>query len=390
MTMSNSTRQENLAAVKAKYRKANRNGKRRILDWLEEICGYHRKHAIRELNNRIKGRKASRRKRGRKGYYCTDVEFCAALRALWFRTEQMCAPNFHSAIPDWLLPFKEEYPISEAAYEKFLTVSAATVGRLLNPSKCRTKKRGGSKPGSLLRTEIPIRTDFWDATEPGYMEADTVAHCGGSMSGEFAWTLTATDIHTTWTEIRSVWHKRATGVLEMVKDIEAHLPFPLLAFDSDNGGEFINKALVHYFSGKFIPFTRSREYHKNDNGHVEQKNYTHVRQLLGYDRIDCQAVIPMLNDLFRNEVSLLRNHFYPCLKLAEKVKIKSRLVRKYPPPVTPYRRVLDCPSIPEATKEKLEALHATLNPLELQRVIKRKLKAIFAMVRQEHLKTKAS
>jgi len=128
------------------------------------------------------------------------------------------------------------------------------------------------------------------------------------MSGEFAWTVTFTDIDTTWTEIRSVWHKLAEGVLTAVQDVEAHLPFALLGFDTDNGGDFINHALVGYFSGKFIAFTRSRENHKNDNAHVEQKNWTHARQLLGYDRIDSKAAILLLNELFRNEVSLLRNH----------------------------------------------------------------------------------
>lgn len=392
MKMSKKAKKEYVEAVRVRYLNGNREEKGRILEELCQVCGIHRKYAIELLNSRLnreERRKKRLGKRGRKSKY-RYPEFEFALKKLWFWTDQMCSINFKAAIPDWLPSFKQEYPVSDVVQEHLLTISAPTIGRILEPSKSRTKNRGGTKPGSLLRTEIPIRTDFWDVTCPGYMEADTVAHCGGSMSGEFAWTLTLTDIDTTWTEIRAVWHKLAINVKDAICDVERYLPFPILAFDSDNGGEFINKCLVHYFAGKFIPFTRSREYRKNDNAHVEQKNYTHVRQLLGYDRIDCQAVIPLLNDLFSNEVSLLKNHFCPSLKLEEKIRIKSQLRRKYLPPKTPYRRVLESPHIPKEKKEELEKIHASLNPITLQRNIKSKLTAIFRIVKDEHLKQKAS
>ena len=394
MVMSMGARQECIDAVRVRYLNGNRTIKGQILTELKELTGLHRKHLVRQLN-RVLRRMATevrippKKRRGCKARYKNDAEFCQHLKRLWFLTDQLCAPNFKAAIRHWLPAYKEENAVAVAVEEKLLMVSAATVGRILEPYKYRTKRRSGTKPGSLLRTEIPIRTDFWDVTGPGFMEADTVAHCGGSMSGEFAWTLTATDIETTWTEIRCVWHKLAENVKNAVIDIENYLPFPILAFDSDNGGEFINHALVHYFSGKFIAFTRSREYRKNDNAHVEQKNYTHARHLLGYERIDSKAVVPLINDLMRNEVSLLRNHFVPCLKLAEKMRIKSRLIRKYPAPVTPYERILASPAIPEYKKEELRAKHATLNPLKLSRTIDEKLRRIFRILRDEHNELKA-
>lgn len=383
--MSQKTAEEYLDAVRLEYFRGNRETKAKILDGLCEVFGYHRKSAVRALNDpRRYVPEVEQKPRGRKSVYKDDATFCEALRRLWFATEQMCVVNFQVAIPDWLPAFEAEYEVEETCREKLLKVSAATAGRILEPSKLRTKRRGGTKPGSLLRTEIPIRTDFWDVTCPGYMEADTVAHCGGSMSGEFMWSLTLTDIDTTWTENRAVWHKLAPLVRDAIIDIETKLPFPILGFDSDNGGEFINRALVHYFAGKFIPFTRSREYHKNDNAHVEQKNNTHVRELLGYDRIDVEAVIPMMNELYANEVSLLKNHFYPSLKLERKERVMSRIKRHYKRPKTPYQRVLESPHVAEEKKQQLREIHSLLNPIELKRTIHRKLRAIMHIVHEAH------
>ena len=390
--MSQSSKKEYLEAIRSRYQRGNRKEKGVILDEFCAVSGLHRKHAIRALGRKPKeglSRFLKGPRRGRKPKY-QYFELTNALRKLWFDTDQMCSVNFKAAIPEWLPCFVEEYPLSERAVQDMLSISAATIGRILEPSKARTKKRGGTKPGSLLRTEIPIRTDYWDVTCPGFMEADTVAHCGGSMSGEFAWSLTLTDIDTTWTEVRIIWNKLAVHVRDSVEDIEKGLPFKLLGFDSDNGGEFINKCLVHYFAKRFIPFTRSREYHKNDNAHVEQKNFTHVRQILGYNRIDCQAVVPLINELLKNEVSLLKNHFYPSLKLEEKMRLKSKIRRRYSPPKTPYQRVLESPHVSGETKRELSILHSTLNPIKLQRTIKIKLAAIFRIIKDEHQKLLAS
>lgn len=188
-----------------------------------------------------------------------------------------------------------------------------------------------------------------------------------------------TDINTQWTECRAVWHKGAKGVVEQVKDIEKSLPFPMLGFDCDNGSEFLNNYLVAHFSEekyKKIAFTRSRAYHKNDNAHVEQKNWTHPRQLFGRIRLDEVELVTIMNDLYQNEFGLLRNHFYPNLKLQDKVRVNSRYRRKYLEPQSPYRRVLQHPDISSDTKEKLLQIHTQLDPIDLQMRIERKLQEI--------------
>ena len=238
----------------------------------------------------------------------------------------------------------------------------------------------GTKPGFLLKNKIPIKPDHWDVTKPGFMEADTVAHCGNSMAGNFIWSLTLTDICTAWTEIRAVWNKGHTGIIEAIKTIENMLPFVILGFDCDNGSEFLNWALIKYFTEdrkQTVQFTRSRPYRKNDNAHVEQKNWTHVRNLLGYDRFDNHAALELINNLYSNEWSLYQNHFIPTLKLLEKEKINSKYRRKYEIPKTPYQRIQESPFIKPEVNEKLKKVHDSLNPFLLKKSIEKKLKHIF-------------
>jgi hypothetical protein len=270
-------------------------------------------------------------------------------------------------------------------HEQLLSVSAATIDRLLKPVRATHGRKGlgGTKPGSLLKNQIPIRTHFWDVSQPGFMEADTVAHCGNSLAGDFVWSLTMTDIHTTWTENRATWNKGAEGVLTQIKDIEAWLPFALLGFDCDNGSEFLNYHLLRYFTDhpSAPAFTRSRPYKKNDNAHVEQKNWSHVRQLFGYDRFEDRGLVDLMNDLYANEWSLYQNHFCPSMKLREKRRINSKYYKKYDAPQTPYLRVLASEHVTEEAKERLRNLHMSLNPFILKRTIEKKLKVIFQHVK---------
>jgi hypothetical protein len=211
------------------------------------------------------------------------------------------------------------------------------------------------------------------------MEADTVAHCGMSLAGNFVWSLTLTDIYTCWTENRATWNKGAEGVIEQIKNIEKSLPFELLGFDCDNGSEFLNYHLLRYFTEnreKAIQFTRSRPYKKNDNAHVEQKNWTHVRHLFGYDRFENQAVVALMNDLYRNEWSLYQNHFVPTMKLIEKIRIGSKYRKKYSLPETPYQRVIQSPDVKDEVKLALVKLHNTLDPFALKQKIEEKLRLI--------------
>ena len=291
-----------LEAIRERYATANRKDKKRILDEFCAVCGYNRKYAIRLLAKSAKRRKKT--KRGRKPIYA-DPRFLQALHHIWKASDFMCSRRLKAVIPIWL-PFYQQssQPLSDEIHSQLLTISHATLDRILRPLRLRYGKGlCGTKPGTLLRNQIPIRTDNWDITRPGFVEADTVAHCGNSLAGDFVWSLVMTDIHTAWTECRAIWNKGSGEVMDKVQDIERAFPFALLGFDCDNGSEFLNHHLVRYFTNRESPvrFTRSRPYKKNDNAHIEQKNWTHARQLLGYDRIDNATVLPLINALYTNE-----------------------------------------------------------------------------------------
>jgi len=298
----------------------------------------------------------------------------------------MCSKKLKAALPLWLPFYDTAYePLDPKIKGQLLSMSPATIDRLLKPVRAKAGRKGlcGTRPGSLLKNQIPIRTHHWEITQPGFMEADTVAHCGDSLAGNFVWSLTLTDILTTWTEIRATWNKGAVGVCDQIQAIESQLPFALQGFDCDNGSEFLNFHLLRYFSNhpKEIAFTRSRPYKKNDNAHVEQKNWTHVRHLFGYDRIEKVELVPLMNDLYANEWSLYQNHFCPGMKLIEKQRMNSRYQKRYDAPKTPYQRLLDSPCIDEDTKNRLRDTHQALDPFILKQRIERKLARIFRQIK---------
>lgn len=380
--MGKNERQAYLEAIRGRYREADRESKAVILDEFCKVCGYNRKYAIRLLNRR---RKRIKGRPGRKPIYDLP-ELLKALKRIWLASDQMCSKKLVAAIPLWL-PFYESTNgrISADIAQKLLAISPATIDRLLLPARVKRHKKGlgGTKPGRLLRNQIPIRTDNWDITQPGFMEADTVAHCGNSLLGDFIWSLTLTDIHSGWTECRATWNNGAHGVIEQIKDIERGLAFPLQGFDCDNGSEFLNHHLLRFFTGREpkIKFTRSRPYKKNDNAHVEQKNWSFVRHLLGYDRLEDPQLVELINNLYSNEWSLYQNHFCPTFKLLEKMKIASKYKKKYESPKTPYQRLLNSIHIAPEKKEQLQACHQNLNPFILKNEIEEKLKEIFKLVK---------
>lgn len=299
-----------LESFREKYHRAKRKGKSDILKEVQELLSCHRKHAIRVMKKRLPGRKPAGEKRGRKSKY-DNPEFLGALhkvrKIMEFRNAEVMKGN----MPEWL-PFIEKHrgAFSEEVREKLLTISASTMKRYFK----RAREQAGNglcttRPGSILRTEIPIRTEsFWDEKIPGKMAADTVAHCGGSTEGQFAYSLDVVCPVTHWSAQRATWGKGQTGVLEASKSIEAQLPFPLIGWHVDNGTEFINHAFIRYYTDQTIrqgfSFTRSRANHKNDNCHVEQKNWSIVRRYFGYDRLDFPEIIALMNDLYQNEMYL--------------------------------------------------------------------------------------
>ena len=377
------SRREYLEAIRKRYRKASRKEKSVILGEFCATCGYNRKYAIRLLRKPVT--KDTSRKPGPAFQYDREL-LLVPLKRIWFATDQMCSKKLKAAIPLWLPFYEEEHePLPPVVRHKLIDMSPATIDRMLKTLRTLYKKgRCSTKPGTLLKNQIPIKTHNWDVTKPGYFEADTVAHCGNSMAGDFVFSLTFTDIFSGWTENRAVWGKGSQGVLRQIKNIEERIAFPILGFDCDNGSEFLNYHLVSYFTDRPkrpVLFTRSRPYRKNDNAFVEQKNWTHVRQLLGYDRFDNPELIPVINDLYMNEWSLFTNYFCPTLKLKEKLRINSRYIKKYEPPQTPYQRILDSAEVSCKAKESLKAVYNSLNPFKLKRKIDDKLKAVFHIVR---------
>lgn len=352
---------------------------------INEVCAlydFHRKAAIRHLNKPTIPPKKS--KRGPKPTYDPDI-FIPILKQFWFAADQPCSKRLKALIPEWLPFYEQEYGlIDEIVKKKLLSLSSASIDRLLKPTRTQLthKGRSGTKPGSIIKQQIPIKVDQWNEKIPGFMEADTVALCGQSLAGDFVWCLTFTDIATTWTECRATWNKGATGVLEQLKNIEKNLPFPVLGFDSDNGSEFLNWHLIRYYQerDKPVQVTRSRPYKKNDNAHVEQKNWSHIRQLFGYDRFGNEALVLLMNDLLANEYSKLQNHFMPSTKLISKDRMNSKYKKKYDAPKTPYQRLMKSEHIPNQKKELLRIEHAKLNPFQLKQCIEVKLKQIFKLV----------
>ena len=379
--MGKNERRAYLEAVRNRYKQASKIAKAIILDEFCSVCGYNRKYAIRLLNQQ---KRRPTKRPGRKPIY-HSTELLIALKRIWLATDQMCSKRLVVAIPLWLPFYGNIYgKLSGRTIAQLLSVSAATIDRLLAPTRARTRFRGlcATKPGSLLKNQIPIRTHNWDISQPGFMEADTVAHCGNSLAGDFIWSLTLTDIHTGWTECRATWNNGATGVIEQIKNIQTKLPFELKGFDCDNGSEFLNYHLLRYFTEHKpkIKFTRSRPYKKNDNAHVEQKNWTHVRHLLGYDRLDNPKLVKLINNLYTRQWSLLQNHFCPTLKLLEKIRVNSKYYKKYETPQTPYQRLMLSEYISDDNKKTLKNTHQTLDPFKLKRQINRQLKVIFNMV----------
>ena len=281
--MSNKSKQEYLASIKSRYLTSTKTEKKKILDEFCKICNYNRKYAIRKLNEKEKKPPKRKWKRGRKKKY-DSVEIKEFLLKLWKKSNLACSVRLKAMIPIWLPYYPKE--LSEQTKSLLIEISASTIERLLRVKKNRYEKIGlaTTKPGSLIRKQIPIKTKQWDESSPGYIEADTVAHCGGSLSGMFVYSLNTVDIATGWTEARAMWGKGQKTAFEAIKSIEESIPFKLKGFDSDNGGEFINWHLYDYFIKRKRPvnYTRSRAYQKNDNAHIEGKNWTHIRQYFGY------------------------------------------------------------------------------------------------------------
>lgn len=375
--MSQKTRQEVLARKRERYARAGKEHKTKIINELVELFDYHRKSAIRALQ--LPPAIHAPFVLGRPKDYDPD-KLLPPLKAIWLHALQPCGVRLKGCLPDWLPAYEADHcRLDPDVRRALLAASRATLDRLLAPARVQYRRRATTRPGTLLRHQIPIRTD-WNENAPGFLEVDTVAMCGGVLDDRHGWMFDAVDVHTTWNEMRGLPNRSEAATLLEIRDVEASLPFPLCGVDSDNGGEFINHHLAKHLQQRPQPvaFTRSRPYRKNDNAHIEQKNYTQVRQWFGYERYDDPAVWPRINALCKGALNQLLNYFLPTLKLKSKERVGSRVVRKYGPAVTPLSRVLACVEVTAQTKARLEGEKKNLNPFALRREVDRQMKMIEA------------
>ena len=367
--------------IAKRYKHANKKYKSKILDEYCATCNLTRKHAIFKLNN-ISQLNPQKRP-GRISQYNQEAVI-EPLKKIWLTVNLPCSKRLVALLPLWIehmphLPFEIKLTL--------LKISPASVDRILKPYRTKYKFRGRSstKPGTLLRKHIPVKVDQWDESLPGFLEADTVAHCGTSLAGDFVYSVVLTDIATGWTEVRASWGKGSMGILKQIKDIERSLPFDIKGFDCDNGSEFLNWHLLRYLKQRTGPinFTRSRPYRKDDNAHVEQKNCTHVRQWLGYYRFDNPDLVPLLNEFYKFEFSQFNNFFLPSTKLLEKRRVGSKTIKVFDKPKTPFQRILESEHIDNRLKTLLKSKYTFLNPFDLRKSLDKSMTKFFRLARKK-------
>jgi hypothetical protein len=362
-----------------RYARASKKEKGKMLDEFCKLTDYNRKYAGRVLVKAGSAKKAKTsrarpepyRGQGRKPVYTIEVR--KPLVKVWAILDCPCGKRLVAALPDTIksLEKHEEIDLEGTVRSRLLSISASTADRLLasERKKLELKSRSKTRPGSLLKHQIPIRTFAdWDEARVGFMEIDLVGHDGGNTSGDYCQSLDATDVASGWNEQRAIKNRAQKWTFAALEEIRERLPFPLLGLDSDNGSEFINFHLVDYCETEKITFTRGRPYRKNDGCYVEQKNYTSVRRNVGYMRYDTDAELAILNELY-DVLRLYGNFFLPQAKLIEKVRVGSKVTRRYDKPRTPYRRLLESTDVDEAVKRKLKRQYARLNPAGLKRQI---------------------
>jgi hypothetical protein len=376
MKLKTISRDEQLERLRRRYGGRGAEGKSLILDELCEHYGYHRKHAIRLLNGTAMPRKSPP---GPQRQYEPITE---VVGRIWMAGEQPCGKRLAQMLPLWLPHYQRRYgKLLPAQRNLSDQISPATLDRLLAPLRSKhLRGLSGTKPGSLLRQQIPIQGEVWNEKRAGFLEADSVAHCGSSLAGSFVWSLTYTDIASTWTSGRAVWNRGATGVLEQTRQVEQSLPFSLLGLDFDNGGEWLNWHLIRYLQERSAPVrvTRSRPYHSDDNAHVEQKNWMWPRQLLGYGRLEDPHLIDPINQVYQHVWGPLQNFFLPSMKLMEKQRMGSRWRRKHDKPQTAYQRLLKMDVLSAKKKRDLRDQFESLDPFQLHEHLEKSLRPILA------------
>jgi len=396
MRLTMKQRQAVTAVTVQRYRKASKKVKQQMLDEFCETTGYSRGYARFVLRKHgqpiwrngkrvVVGEVRKPQQRLKPRYY--DEQVVQELSKLWRLLDYICGKRLVAILPELIAKLEQfgELRLPPSTKEKLLQISAASIDRLLQPErrKHQLRQRSHTKPGTLLKHQIPIRTFAeWNEQQPGFVEIDLVAHDGGLALGDFCQTLDLTDICTGWTELEAVPNKAQVWVFEAIQVIRERLPFPLRGLDSDNGSEFINDQLLRYCQQQQLTFTRARPYRKNDNCYVEQKNYSVVRQTVGYQRFDTAAELLVLKQLYAR-LRLYTNFFQPTMKLKTKERLGSRVKKSYYAPQTPYQRLLTAETVSAAAKKQLKQQYRRLNPAALKRELDSYRKELFRLANKK-------
>jgi len=379
------SRNEYLKVLRERYLKVRtRKEKSRILDEYCSNTGQARKYIIRKIGPGVDLRPRQRKKR--QETYNGEVK--AALARVWEIFDYPCGQRLKPVLQTEVERLRRlgELKISDDVALKLRGISSATIDRKLAHQREVShllRSRGGPKPGSILKQKIPIRLTEWDTSKVGYVEMDLVVHCGSSSLGEYINTLSTTEVSSGWWEGEAIMGKSQEYTFQALKRIRERVPFECKGLDSDNGSEFINDILYKYCRREKLEFTRSRPGRKNDNAYIEQKNWTHVRKVLGYLRYDSPKELMIINDLYQHELRLYKNFFQPVMKLASKERIGGRVKRKYDVPQSPYQRLVESGQLPEEAKRQLEAVYLSLNPAELKRSIDAKLDKLYQIYEEK-------
>ena len=365
-------------AVRGRYFLAAKKERGKILDEFTKVTGCHRKAAIRLFRRGNQPR--TNKKRGRPRRYGANV--AEALRVAWEATDRLCSKRLHPFLPE-LLPILRRHGDSTMTVEieaQLCQMSPSTIDRLLRFWRQSRGRRPltTTKPGSLLKSSIPIRTfSDWQEDRPGFLEVDLVSHCGESTEGFYLTTLSTVDVASGWSECVGVWGKGQERVGTAIHRVRQHLPFPMLGLDSDNGSEFINQHLYNYCRLNRITFTRSRPYKKNDGCYVEQKDWSVVRRLIGYDRYNSRVALEVLNRIYEL-TRLYINFFQPVMKLVSKSRHGAKVYKVYDTAQTPYQRLLRSGVLTEAKRQELATTYYGLHPVLLLKQINENLEKLWA------------
>ena len=374
-----------LIAIHENYQASSKKEKTKMLDHAEMATKRSRKQLIRRLGQDPTELLAAKRS-GRPEKYSKEL-LAPHLEFLWHQMERISPRRMKAALADWLPAYKECPGHLRLEMQK---MSASTLGRYLGEAREKLIVKKGlstTSPARHMKNKVPINTLDRHVKKPGYTQTDTVAHCGDNAKGPFISSLTVTDIFSAWTCNRAMFTKKGIEVKKSFRSIETELPFHLLAINSDSGSEFLNKNMLQYTNhGQRIEFTRSRPYKKNDNCYVEQKNFTHVRELFGYERLEQEELIMLMNEIYKEYWNPLQNYFLPTFKLKEKIRVGSKIVKKYDTPMTPYKRLILSDDLKKEQKEQLTEIKLKMNPFELKKGLEAKLKIFFEKVRKQNIR----